>query len=97
MEPKTGKRIVSKGEYVQTQGKQTGLRVWGICLFGLTVIFALQAASCMMNLLYHLFYGTNRILAVSVYTVFFLLTGTGSCFCRRWGQNAMERAATLDT
>ena len=98
MEPTTtGKRIVSKGEYVQTQGKRTGLRFWGVCLYGVTLILALQAADCMMALLYFLFHGASKILEAILYTILFLITGTGSYFFRKWAKNAMTRAATLDT
>lgn len=74
-----------------------GLQLWGVCLYGVTVILMLQAAGCMMALLYSLFHGADKIFEIVIYTIMFLLMGTGSYFFRKWGKNAMTRAATLDT
>ena len=91
----TGKRIVSKGEYAKVQGQRAGLRSGALVLYLVALFFLLKAVSCLMALLYMLLTGRAITFETAVYTVLFLLMGTGAHFFRKWAKGNMRRASEM--
>ena len=92
-----GRRLVGKGEYVQTQSRRAGLRFWAMILYVLAAFFALSAASCVIACLITAFSGSPNAIEDSIYNLLgFGFVGSLAWLLRKWGNANVKRAREIE-
>ena len=90
METKTGKRIVSKGEYVQAHGQRASIGLLVVCLWGMAFICGLTALAYGGGLV-AFFMGWHKCsgMMAAMYLAMVVVFGAGTSIFWKWADKAL--------